>query len=138
MKQCNVKREDIVMDPTTAALGYGLDYAYTNMERIRMAGLIGDEELSFPMSSGTTNAWGAREAWMVGSPLKEDSDWGPREYRGPIWEIVTGLTLSLAGNDLFMMMHPGSVAVLKEITQSLHGSLERDAVDISNWVTAEV
>ncbi len=138
MKQCNVKREDIVMDPTTAALGYGLDYAYTNMERIRLAGLIGDEELSFPMSSGTTNAWGAREAWMVGSPLKEDSDWGPREYRGPIWEIVTGLTLSLAGNDLFMMMHPGSVAVLKEITQSLHGSLERDAVDISNWVTAEV
>ena len=138
MKQCNVKREDIVMDPTTAALGYGLDYAYTNMERIRLAGLIGDEELSFPMSSGTTNAWGAREAWMIGSPLKEDSDWGPREYRGPIWEIVTGLTLSLAGNDLFMMMHPGSVAVLKEITQSLHGSLERDAVDISNWVTAEV
>jgi len=138
MKQCNVKREDIVMDPTTAALGYGLDYAYTNMERIRLAGLIGDEELSFPMSSGTTNAWGAREAWMVGSPLKEDSDWGPREYRGPIWEIVTGLTLSLAGNDLFMMMHPGSVAVLKEITQSLHGSLERDAVDISDWVKAEV
>ncbi|MBA1341477.1 MAG: Acetyl-CoA decarbonylase/synthase complex subunit delta 1 [ANME-2 cluster archaeon] len=138
MKQCNVKREDIVMDPTTAALGYGLDYAYTNMERIRLAGLIGDEELSFPMSSGTTNAWGAREAWMVGSPLKEDSDWGPREYRGPIWEIVTGLTLSLAGNDLFMMMHPGSVAVLKEITQSLHGSLERDSVDISDWVTAVV
>jgi len=138
MKQCKVKREDIIMDPTTAALGYGLDYAYTNMERIRLAGLIGDNELSFPMSSGTTNAWGAREAWMVGSPLKEDSDWGPREYRGPIWEIVTGLTLALAGNDLFMMMHPGAVAVLKEITQSLHGSLDRDAIDISNWVSAEV
>jgi len=138
MKQCGVKREDIIMDPTTAALGYGLDYAYTNMERIRLAGLIGDNELSFPMSSGTTNAWGAREAWMVGSPLKEDSDWGPREYRGPIWEIVTGLTLALAGNDLFMMMHPGAVAVLKEITQSLHGSLDRDAVDISNWISAEV
>ncbi len=138
MRQCDVKREDIIMDPTTAALGYGLDYAYSNMERIRLAGLNGDEELSFPMSSGTTNAWGARESWMVKSPLKEDSDWGPREYRGPIWEIVTGLALALAGNDLFMMMHPGSVAVLKEITQSLHGSLERDAVDISNWVTAEV
>jgi acetyl-CoA decarbonylase/synthase complex subunit delta len=138
MKQCGVKREDIIMDPTTAALGYGLDYAYTNMERIRLAGLIGDNELSFPMSSGTTNAWGAREAWMVGSPLKEDSDWGPREYRGPIWEIVTGLTLALAGNDLFMMMHPGAVAVLKEITQSLHGSLDRDTIDISNWVSAEV
>lgn len=126
------------MDPTTAALGYGLDYAYTNMERIRLAGLVGDDELNFPMSSGTTNAWGARESWMISSPLKEDSDWGPREYRGPIWEIITGLTLALAGNDLFMMMHPASVAVLKEITKSLHGSLSRDAVDISNWITQEV
>jgi acetyl-CoA decarbonylase/synthase complex subunit delta len=138
MKQCNVNREDIIMDPTTAALGYGLDYAYTNMERIRLAGLIGDDELNFPMSSGTTNAWGARESWMIDSPLKEDSDWGPREYRGPIWEIITGLTLALAGNDLFMMMHPASVAVLKEITKSLHGSHARNPVDISNWITTEV
>jgi acetyl-CoA decarbonylase/synthase complex subunit delta len=134
MKQCGVPRDRIIMDPTTAALGYGLDYAYSNMERIRLAGLTGDEELSFPISSGTTNAWGAREAWMVSSPLKEDSDWGHREYRGPIWEIVTGLTLALAGCDLFMMMHPTSVQVLKEITQTLYGAVKGDATDISNWV----
>ncbi|KXS41603.1 CO dehydrogenase/acetyl-CoA synthase subunit delta [Methanolobus zinderi] len=138
MKQCNLPRESLVMDPTTAALGYGLDYAYTNMERIRLAGLMGDDELTFPMSSGTTNAWGAREAWMVSSPLNQDSDWGPREYRGPIWEIVTGLTLSLAGNDMFMMMHPTSVQVLKEITQTLYGSIESEEIDITNWIGAEV
>jgi acetyl-CoA decarbonylase/synthase complex subunit delta len=138
MKQCKVPRDSIVMDPTTAALGYGLDYAYTNMERIRLAGLMGDDELTFPMSSGTTNAWGARESWMVASPLKQDSDWGPREYRGPIWEIVTGLALSLAGNDMFMMMHPTSVQVLKEITQTLYGSIEAEELDISNWIGAEV
>jgi len=138
MKQCNVPRENIVMDPTTAALGYGLDYAYTNMERIRLAGLMGDEELAFPMSSGTTNAWGARESWMASSPLKQDSDWGPREYRGPIWEIVTGLTLALAGNDLFMMMHPAAVQVLKEITQALFGSVEKEPVDITDWIGMEV
>ncbi|HID28349.1 MAG TPA: CO dehydrogenase/acetyl-CoA synthase subunit delta [Methanosarcinales archaeon] len=134
MKQCGIERKDIVMDPTTAALGYGLDFAYTNMERIRLAGLMGDEELTFPMSSGTTNAWGARESWMVSSPIKEDSDWGPREYRGPIWEIVTGLTLALAGVDLFMMMHPTSVQVLKETTQSLIGLIESELVDIDNWI----
>ncbi len=134
MKQCNVPRDSIVMDPTTAALGYGLDYAYSNMERIRLSGLLGDDELTFPMSSGTTNAWGARESWMKESPLKQDSDWGPREYRGPIWEIVTGLSLALAGNDLFMMMHPTSVQVLKEITQTLYGSIEAEPVDISNWI----
>lgn len=138
MKQCNVPRDSIIMDPTTAALGYGLDYAYSNMERIRLAGLMGDDELTFPMSSGTTNAWGAREAWMVESPLPQDSEWGPREYRGPIWEIITGLSLSLAGNDLFMMMHPTSVQVLKEITQTLYGSIESKDIDISNWIGAEV
>ncbi len=138
MKQCNVPRENIVMDPTTAALGYGLDYAYTNMERIRLAGLMGDDELTFPMSSGTTNAWGARESWMVSSPLKQDSDWGPREYRGPIWEIVTGLTLALAGNDLFMMMHPTAVQVVKEITQTFFGLKEEEPIDITNWIGAEV
>lgn len=138
MKQCNLKRENLVMDPTTAALGYGLDYAYTNMERIRLAGLMGDLELNFPMSSGTTNAWGAREAWMVASPIKEDSDWGSREFRGPIWEIITGLTLALAGNDLFMMMHPTSVQVLKEATQTLYGLIENNPLDISNWVAGEI
>jgi acetyl-CoA decarbonylase/synthase complex subunit delta len=138
MKQCNVPRDRIIMDPTTAALGYGLDYAYTNMERIRLAALMGDDELTFPMSSGTTNAWGARESWMVSSPLKEDSDWGPREYRGPIWEIITGLSLAIAGNDLFMMMHPTSVAVLKHITQTLFGTIEAEPADIANWIGSGV
>ncbi len=138
MKQCNVPRDRIIMDPTTAALGYGLDYAYTNMERIRLAALMGDDELTFPMSSGTTNAWGARESWMVGSPLGQDSDWGPREYRGPIWEIVTGLSLAIAGNDLFMMMHPTSVAVLKQITPTLFGTVEAEPVNIASWIEAEV
>ncbi len=138
MKQCGIERKDIIMDPTTAALGYGLDYAFTNMERMRIAGLKGDGDLAFPMSSGTTNAWGARESWMTGSPLSQDSDWGPREYRGPIWEISTGMTLALAGVDIFMMMHPAAVATLKELTQSLLGRIDKSEVDISTWVTKEV
>jgi CO dehydrogenase/acetyl-CoA synthase delta subunit len=80
-------KEDIVMDLTTAALGYGLDYAFTNMERARLAGLMGDVELAHPMSSGTTNAWAAREAW-----LKMGPEWEPRELRGPLWEVITALT----------------------------------------------
>ncbi|BDC35857.1 MAG: CO dehydrogenase/acetyl-CoA synthase subunit delta [Candidatus Methanoliparum thermophilum] len=134
LKVVEMPRDRIVIDPTTAALGYGLDYAYTNMERIRLAALGGDDELSFPMSSGTTNAWGAREAWMINSPMPEDSDWGPREFRGPLWEIYTGLPLAIAGVDLFMMMHPLSVRVLKETTQTLLGMIEGEKVDISNWI----
>lgn len=138
MKTCRIERKDIIMDPTTAALGYGLDYAFTNMERIRIAGLKGDGDLAFPMSSGTTNAWGARESWMTASPLAQDSDWGPREYRGPIWEISTGMTLALAGVDIFMMMHPAAVATLKQLTQSLLGKIDSTQLDVSNWVSKEV
>jgi len=137
LKRAEVRPEDIVMDPTTAALGYGLDYAFTNMERIRISGLRGDSDLAFPMSSGTTNAWGAREAWMKESPIEEDTDWGPRELRGPIWEIVTGLTLSLAGVDLFMMMHPGAVAVLKEIMGTLGGKVSGSVADPGEWIFME-
>jgi len=122
--------EDIVMDLTTAALGYGLDYAFTNMERARLAGLMGDVELAHPMSSGTTNAWAAREAWLKMAP-----EWEPRELRGPLWEVTTALTLLLAGVDLFMMMHPAAVKTLKEVSGRLVSGKKADACKFVDWVT---
>ena len=124
--------EDIVMDLTTAALGYGLDYAFTNMERARLAGLMGDVELAHPMSSGTTNAWAAREAWMKMSP-----EWEPRELRGPLWEVTTALTLLLAGVDLFMMMHPAAVKTLKEVTGQLLSGKTADGSRFLDWVSVK-
>jgi acetyl-CoA decarbonylase/synthase complex subunit delta len=126
-------KEDIVMDLTTAALGYGLDYAYTNMERGRLEALTGDPELAHPMCSGTTNAWAAREAW-----LKMASEWEPRELRGPLWEVVTALTLLLAGVDLFMMMHPAAVKTLKDITNQLLGGGSGDVDRLVEWVSAKI
>jgi acetyl-CoA decarbonylase/synthase complex subunit delta len=107
------------------------------MERIRLSGLKGDADLAFPISSGTTNAWGAREAWMKDSPIEEDSPWGARELRGPLWELVTGLTLSLAGVDFFMMMHPGAVAALKEFMGTLGGMVKEAVKDVDEWITME-
>jgi acetyl-CoA decarbonylase/synthase complex subunit delta len=123
-------KEDIVMDLTTAALGYGLDYAFTNMERARLAALMGDPELVHPMSSGTTNAWAAREAWMEMAP-----EWEPRELRGPLWEVTTALTLLLAGVDLFMMMHPAAVKTLKDVVNQLLGGNSGDAAKLAEWVS---
>ena len=125
-------KEDIVMDLTTAALGYGLDYAFTNMERARIAGLMGDAELAHPMSSGTTNAWAAREAWLKMAP-----EWEPRELRGPLWEVTTALTLLLAGVDLFMMMHPAAVKTVKDVTNRLVNGGKIDASKFANWITVK-
>ncbi len=126
-------KEQVVMDTTTAALGYGLDYAFTIMERARLAALMGDPELQQPMSSGTTNAWAAREAWK-----KMDPEWGPREFRGPIWETVTALTLLLAGVDLFMMMHPAAVKTLKGTIEELTSGKPASSDKIANWVAAKI
>jgi acetyl-CoA decarbonylase/synthase complex subunit delta len=127
-------KESIVIDTTTAALGYGLDYAFTVMERTRLAALMGDTELQHPLSSGTTNAWAAREAWMK----LDESKWGPRELRGPIWEVVTALTLLLAGVDYFMMMHPLAVKTTKRVIERFVSGGVFDSSRYLNWVSLSV
>ncbi|MCJ7635221.1 CO dehydrogenase/acetyl-CoA synthase subunit delta [Candidatus Bathyarchaeota archaeon] len=126
-------KESIIIDTTTAALGYGLDYAFSVMERTRLSGLMGDPELQHPISSGTTNAWAAREAWMKMAP-----EWGPRELRGPIWETVTATTLLLAGVDYFMMMHPAAVKTVKDIINELLNGHKANSEKIVNWVSTRI
>jgi acetyl-CoA decarbonylase/synthase complex subunit delta len=76
---------------------------------------------------------------MKDSPIAEDSDWGPAEYRGLLYEIATGLTLEMAGGDMFMMMHPKAAAAVKEVTQILSGAKESEPIpiDIENWITCQ-
>jgi acetyl-CoA decarbonylase/synthase complex subunit delta len=129
----HLPEDDILMDLTTAALGYGLEYSFTIHERARMAALMGDTELQHPVLSGTTNAWAAREAWMNLGP-----EWEPRNLRGPLWETVTALSLLLAGVDLFMMMHPDAIKTMKKVTQQLMTKGEAKPEKIANWVNAKI
>jgi len=124
-------KEDIVMDTTTAALGYGLDYAFTVMERCRLAALKGDPELNHPISSGSTNAWAAREAWMKMGP-----EWAPRELRGPIWETITAQTLLLTGVDYFMMMHPAAVQAIRTMIDGLMSG--KTPSETPDWVSLKL
>jgi len=133
-KLCDyIPEGDILMDLTTAALGYGLEYSFTIHERARMAALMGDTELQHPVLSGTTNAWAAREAWMNLGP-----EWEPRSLRGPLWETVTALSLLLAGVDLFMMMHPDAIRTMKKVTQQLMTRGKAKPEKIANWVNAKI
>jgi acetyl-CoA decarbonylase/synthase complex subunit delta len=84
------------------------------------------------MSSGTTNAWAAREAW-----LKMDAKYEPRELRGPLWEATTALTLLLAGVDMFMMIHPAAVKTLKDVISRLSNGQKVDPSKYLDWVTAK-
>ena len=128
-----VPADSIIMDLTTAALGYGLEYTFSIHERARMAALMGDEELQHPTLSGTTNAWAAREAWMKLPP-----EWEPRELRGPLWETVTALSLFLAGVDIFMMMHPYAIRTMKRIIKEFSSMGKAKPEKISDWVSVKI
>lgn len=129
----HVPEDSILMDLTTAALGYGLEYSFTIHERARMAALMGDSELQHPVLAGTTNAWAAREAWMKLGP-----EWEPRELRGPLWEIITALNLLLAGVDVFMMMHPDAVKTIKRVIEQLMSRGHAKPEKIASWVNARM
>ncbi|MBI5253878.1 MAG: CO dehydrogenase/acetyl-CoA synthase subunit delta [Euryarchaeota archaeon] len=118
-------KERLVQDPTTGALGYGLDYTYSIIERLKQNALKGDDVLQNPIFCGVTNAWAAREAWM------EEPAWGPREYRGLLWETVTALTVLNAGADGMMMLHPEAVKAVKEVIDSFRKEDGKHAIFLS-------
>jgi acetyl-CoA decarbonylase/synthase complex subunit delta len=125
--------EQIVMDLTTVALGYGLEYSFSIHERARYAALMGDGELAHPVISASANAWAAREAWMQMAP-----EYGPRELRGPIWETINAVTLLLAGIDLFMMMHPAAVLTVRDVIHRLGTRGQGTLNKTNDWVTVRL
>jgi acetyl-CoA decarbonylase/synthase complex subunit delta len=116
-------RERIVMDPLTSTLGYGIEYTYSIMERIRNDGLGGDEMLAYPMlvNPGSESAR-VKEAR---APEEDYPEWGDRGLRGAYWEISTGISLLAAGADLLIMHHPEATRVLKKSITEMYDSKER-------------
>ncbi|MFX1322665.1 MAG: CO dehydrogenase/acetyl-CoA synthase subunit delta [Promethearchaeota archaeon] len=135
--ELGLPRNRIVMDPTCATLGYGLEYSFSIYQRMRIAGLLGETDLAYPISGGTTNAWGAREAWMS---EKTAPEWGLRQYRGPIWEVLNALSLTLVGLDLAMMFHPIAAKHMKEITSQFFEAVPKELDDRGyyDWVSANL
>jgi len=103
----------IVMDPTTAALGYGIEYSISIMEQLRLDALKGDKSVQMPIAAITSYTWNAREAWS------EDEKLGPTQVRGPLWETHTATSLFLAGAGLFIMLHPDSVRQFNKILSEI-------------------
>jgi len=108
----NFPAEKIVVDPLTGTLGYGLEYTYSIMERIRNDGLGGDKMLAFPMlinpgyeSSKVKEARVSREDYP---------EWGDQELRGAYWEIANAVSLLAVGAELLIMYHPKAVEVVKK------------------------
>ena len=99
--------EDIVMFPTTAALGYGIEYVYSIQERGRLAALGGDKLLSQPVICDVGfEAWRAKEAKAPPFQCVTDET---RDQWGVIWEAATAVVLLQAGAEILVMRHPQAI-----------------------------
>jgi acetyl-CoA decarbonylase/synthase complex subunit delta len=117
-KQLNILISDmgmpldrVLMDPTTGALGYGIEYGFSAMERLRQAALQGDAMTQLPMLvTPGYEAWKTKEA-KVNTGVPEA--WGEWLERSINWETLTAMTLIEAGADIVVLRHAESVRRIK-------------------------
>jgi len=115
--QMGFEKERLITDPMCSALGYGLEYTYSVMERIRLAALTQNDMTMQPPMLGDVGMY----VWKIKETQAPESDlpqWGPAEERGIAWEAVTATALLVSGAELLIMRHPKAVeAVLKTIEE---------------------
>jgi len=108
----------MVVDPTVSGIGYGIEYCYSVMERMRMAALAQqDEKLQFPMVCNL-----AKEVWKskeVSIPTEEAPELGDAKKRGILMEAISATVLLMAGADVIIMRHPEAIRLVQEIITDL-------------------
>ena len=123
-KQLNILISDmglpldrVVMDPTTGALGYGIEYGYSVMERLRLAALQGDAMTQLPMIvTPGFETWKTKES-KVGEGVP--AEWGNWKERAIHWEVLTAVTLLESGADIVVLRHPESIQRVKAAIDEL-------------------
>ncbi len=142
-KQCNILLENLgvsmdklIIDPTTGGLGYGLEYSYSVMERIRMAALAqGDDKLQLPLINNLGNeVWKCKEAKQ---PVDEAPTLGDPEKRGILMEAVGAVAYLMGGSDVLIMRHPESIRLVKSYIDLVYdGGAAADVAGIQKQLDA--
>lgn len=131
LNNVGVPLEKIIIDPTTGGLGYGLEYSFSVMERIRQAALTqNDDKLQCPfICNFADEVWKTKEAKMPTDPKMGDA-----KQRGILMEAITAVTVLMAGADMLVMRHPDAIQQVRDYVAEL-GGFERPKA--AKKVTAE-
>ena len=133
-KQCNILLENLgvsmdkmIIDPTTGGLGYGLEYSYSVMERIRMAALAqGDDKLQLPLINNLGNeVWKCKEAKQS---VDEAPTLGDPEKRGILMEAVGAVAYLMGGSDVLILRHPEAIRLVKSYIDLVYDGGKADDV----------
>jgi acetyl-CoA decarbonylase/synthase complex subunit delta len=112
LENLGMPMDRVIIDPTTGGLGYGLEYSYSVMERLRMAAMAqGDDKLQMPIINNLANEiWKCKEAKQG---VDEAPTLGDPEKRGVLMEAVGAVTYLMAGSDILIMRHPEAIRLIK-------------------------
>lgn len=112
LENLGVSLDKVIIDPTTGGLGYGLEYSYSVMERLRMAALAqGDDKLQLPIINNLGNeVWKCKEAKQS---VADAPTLGDPEKRGILMEAVGAVSYLMAGSNILIMRHPEAVRLVK-------------------------
>jgi len=116
--QMGFDKERVITDPMCSALGYGLEYTYSVMERIRLAALTQNDVTMQQPLMGDVGMY----VWKVKETTASEADlpqWGDAEQRGIAWEAETAAALLISGAELLIMRHPKAVSALEKLIEEL-------------------
>jgi len=109
LKELNVKLckflppEKVIIDPLSSALGYGIEYSFSLIERVKQIGVITKDSMTMmPIIANLGD-----ECWKT-KQAKEN------KTQGLLWEGMTALSLYLAGANILVLRHPETLKLIKE------------------------
>lgn len=109
LKELNVKlckflpAERVVIDPLSSALGYGIEYSFSLMERVKQIGVITKDNMTMmPIIANLGD-----ECWKT-KQAKEN------KTQGLLWEGITAISLFLAGANILVLRHPETLRLIKD------------------------
>lgn len=105
--------DKILIDTDMGGLGYGLEYGYSIMERIKLAAFEGDKMLNMPLI-----AFAGEEALKSKETKSDtfDKNFGDFKTRSVMFEVTTASAIIAAGANVIVLEHPDSIKTLKNLT----------------------
>jgi acetyl-CoA decarbonylase/synthase complex subunit delta len=113
LKELNVKLskffppDRIVIDPLSSPLGYGMEYSFSLIERVKQIGVITKDSMTMMPIIANLGA----ECWKT-KQAKENKE------QGLLWEGMTALSLLLAGANILVLRHPETLKLVKETVEA--------------------
>ena len=118
LTQLGLSPDRIAMDPSSSGVGYGIEYCFSAMERLKIAALLQNDKMTqMPIINDI-----APEVWKVKEAKESEEstpEWGDQELRGINWETISCMSLLLSGSNILVMRHPKAVSLIKKVINDL-------------------